>query len=84
MPELQPNHNLTVVERFEKAAGKFPSTIGDAILIDCNTINHLFPTSVADLAAVFPSLGSNKQKNPLPPLPDFCKYAMTVNGQLTD
>jgi hypothetical protein len=57
MPELQPNHNLTVVERFEKAAGKFPSTIGDAILIDCNTINHLFPKSVADLAAVFPSLG---------------------------
>lgn len=34
-------HNYTVVEAFDAPAGKFPSTLGDVILIDCKSAPNL-------------------------------------------
>ena len=41
LPNQEYGYDFTVVEGYTQSAGKFPSTLGDAILIDCNTINHL-------------------------------------------
>lgn len=43
------NHMFTVVESFDEPAGKYPSTLGEVLLVDCNSANNIIGHSISRL-----------------------------------
>ena len=86
-------HNFTVIEDFEKPAGKFPAMVGDVVLIDCRaakslvtgTYDKIYRDAITKSPPfhVFASNLDQKIRGLLDKI-DFCRFAMTVNGQIDD
>jgi hypothetical protein len=85
-------HNFTILEEFEAANGKFPGLLGNAIVIDCRSIQMLVSNSYARvydrIISMQPFVAFETQfteliKNALERV-DLCKYAMTIQGQVMD
>ena len=89
--EMAIAHNFTVIEEFTKPHGKFPVMVGDVVLVDCKSAKHLITGTYAKIYHdaiteapsfhVYASKFDQQIRDSLEKI-DFCKVAMTVNGQI--
>ena len=91
--EMAVAHNFTVIEEFDKPSGKFPAVVGDVVLVDCRsakrlvtgTYDKIYHDAITEAPTfhVYASQFDQKIRAQLDKI-DFCKVAMTVNGQIVD
>lgn len=89
--EMAIAHNFTVIDEFTKPHGKFPAMVGDVALVDCKSAKNLITGTYAKIYHdaiteaptfhVYASKFDQQIREELEKI-DFCKVAMTVNGQI--